>query len=221
MFPELIETDRLRLERFDEALTPRLLYRRASARHSETIAEEARYVTWSPHDHLEESASVIQTFRDRWESRKSATYAVVPDADQPDSGAFAGNAGLSFDWDRQTATLGIWLRKPFWGRRYSGERAVALATVAFERLDLEVVATAVVPANEKSLRAVERYVDRLGGRREGRLRNHVATDDGTVHDAIRFSIAREEFAARDLEARVDTSEKLERSAIDPGPSATD
>ncbi len=176
-------------------------------------------MTWSPHDHLEESASVIETFRDRWVSRESATYAVVPDADQPDGGAFAGNTGLSFDWDRRTATLGIWLRKPFWGRRYSGERAVALATVAFEHLDLEVVATAVVPANERSLRAVERYVDRLGGHREGRLRNHVVTDDGTVHDAVRFSITREEFAARELEARVDTSEALERSAIDPDTDA--
>lgn len=219
MFPELIETDRLRLERFDEAVTPRLFYRRASTRHSETIGEEARHVTWGPHDHVEESASIIETFYDRWESRESATYAVVPGADQPGGGAFAGNAGLSFAWDRRTATIGIWLRKPFWGRRYSGERAVALATVAFEHLDLEVVATAVVPANTNSLRAVERYINRLGGRRESRLRNHVVTDDGTVHDAIRFSITREEFAAQELEARVETSETLERSAIDPDTGA--
>lgn len=214
MFPELIETDRLRLERLDAAVTPRLFYHRASDRHSETITEEAQYVTWGPHDHLEESASVLATFRDQWESRESATYAVVPTADQPDGNAFAGTAGLSFAWDRRTATLGIWLRKPFWGRRYSGERAVALATVAFEQLDLEVVATAVVPANERSIRAVERYMERLGGRREGRLRNHVATDDGSVYDAIRFSVTREAFTPQELEVRVDTAETLDASALE-------
>ncbi|MEF8821885.1 MAG: GNAT family N-acetyltransferase [Halovenus sp.] len=52
----------------------------------------------------------------------------------------AGGAGLDIDWGRQIGTLGVWLRKRFWGRRHPGERAEALLELAFEDLDQEVVA---------------------------------------------------------------------------------
>ena len=39
----------------------------------------------------------------------------------------------AFDWNRRTATLGTWLRKPFWGQGYSGERAARMLELAFDR----------------------------------------------------------------------------------------
>ena len=214
MFPELIETSRLRFERFDTAVETETLYRHAGKRRSETITEETTHVTWSPHDHPKESNEVLAQFGEAWEAGDTMTYAVVPKAGEPNAGAFAGNAGMSFDWDTLTATLGVWLRKPFWGRRYSGERARALATLAFERYDMEVVAVDVFPDNEQSIRAVERYVDQLGGRRVGVLRNHVLDDRETVHDAIRFSVSREEFREADPDVAVETTDTLDESALD-------
>lgn len=213
MFPELIETERLRLERFDKIVDPRLLYRHASRRHSATIDEETAYVTWDPHAHANESASVIDQFHDAWEAHEAATYAVVPDTDEDGAGAFAGNAGVSFEWGRRMAGLGIWLRKPFWGRRYSGERAEGLATLAFERLGVEMLTVTVVPANENSVRAVERYVDRFGGRREGRLRNYSKAEDGTVYDVVRFTVSREEFLQRASKTPVTMHETLDVSQL--------
>jgi Acetyltransferases, including N-acetylases of ribosomal proteins len=189
------------------------MYRHASRRHSATIDEETTYVTWSPHAHANESASVIDQFRDAWEARESATYAVVPGADEEDAGAFAGNTGVGFKWERQMAGLGIWLRKPFWGRRYSGERAEGLATLAFERLGVEMLAVTVVPANENSIRAVDRYIDRLGGRREGRLRNYATTQDGEVYDVVRFTLSRDEFLQRASKPSVTMRETLDESQL--------
>jgi len=101
---------------------------------------------------------------------------------------------LILRWDRDLALPAIWLRKPFWGRGYSGERADALLGVAFDRLDLGMVAIPVHRDNGKSRRAVERYVDRHGGRYEGLLRHHSGRYDEPV-DHHRFSIAREEYEA--------------------------
>lgn len=49
--------------------------------------------------------------------------------------------------------------------------------------------------NDKSRRAIEKYVDRFGGRREGTFRNfHGFGDDGAV-DAVRYTISRDEWIA--------------------------
>jgi len=62
-----------------------------------------------------------------------------------------------------------------------------------DRLDLEVVAVAHVDGNEKSRRAVEKYVERFGGQHEGLLRNFQANDDGTVVDMHRYTITNEQY----------------------------
>ena len=46
--------------------------------------------------------------------------------------------------------------------------------------------------NDDSRRAVETYVGRLGGRREGRLKNALSFADESVHDEVRFTISRAE-----------------------------
>lgn len=194
MFPELIETARLRLERIDRAITARQFYAAAGAGQTETIAEETTYVSWDPHQHPKESASVLADFKQRWANHKKASYVVIPREGKPGAGQLAGNTGLDLDWDRQRATLGIWLRKAFWGRGYSGERARALAELAFERLDLELLAVSVQPSNTQSVQAIEKYVEAMGGHREGELRNEVLAGDGP-RDAYRYSISRDEYMA--------------------------
>lgn len=192
MFPETIETERLRLERFQrDTIDPLELYEHAGC--TETIDEETTYLTWSPHEHPKSSAEFVDHVEEQWEEREAATYAIVPREGEPRAGEFAGNAGLHLSWDHRSAGLGIWLRKPFWGRGYSGERAGALLALAFDRLDLEIVSVAHLPENEQSQRAIEKYVDRFGGRHEGYLRNKVRDNDGAVHDVHRYSISQDEW----------------------------
>ena len=192
MFPERILTERLRLDRHDAAVDALAFYEHAGARRSDTVAEECEHLSWRPHGTPKESHDVLQSFRESWEDREDAIYAVSPLEGESGADEFAGNTGLNVDWDRRTGTLGIWLRKPFWGRGYSGERALALAELAFRRLDLELLAVTVFPENEQSVRAIEKYVDRMGGRQEGRLRNRVVPDDDP-RDVLRYSVSREEW----------------------------
>jgi RimJ/RimL family protein N-acetyltransferase len=192
MFPARIETDRLVLEAFTRENVDVSTQYRHSSRHNPHIEEITEHLTWDPHETPKESLEFLKAQEQARAEGEDATYVVRPGEGEDGAGEFAGMAGLHPDWERRTATLGTWLRKPFWGRGYSGERAAALMEVAFERLDLEVVAVSHDAGNEQSRRAIEKYVERFGGRHEGLLRNGGPGSDGPV-DLHRYSITREEW----------------------------
>ncbi|MCU4741813.1 GNAT family N-acetyltransferase [Halobacteria archaeon AArc-m2/3/4] len=192
MFPATLETDRLEFERLSaETIDPLALYEHTSRQNS-TIEAETEYLPWTPTESVGEAADRLEAFDRQWDERERADWLLRPKADEDGAGEIAGTATLVLHWDRELALPGIWLRKPFWGRGYSGERADALLEVAFDRLDLSLVAIPVHGENERSYRAVRKYVERHGGRYEGLLRNHAAREEGPI-DHHRFSISRQEY----------------------------
>ncbi|EJN59323.1 GNAT family N-acetyltransferase [Halogranum rubrum] len=191
MFPAVIETDRLRLQRFCRETIDTLDLYEYTAK-SDTVEEETRYVTWDPHPTPKLTWDFLTQMEESWENAEDATYCVFPKDGEPRAGEFAGNTGLHLNWDKRKAGLGIWLRKPFWGHGYSGERAGALLQLAFDRLDLEVVDVGHLPANDQSKRAIEKYVEKYGGRHDGVLRNFHLHDDEPV-DLSHYSISQAEW----------------------------
>ncbi|QKY21767.1 GNAT family N-acetyltransferase [Halolamina sp. CBA1230] len=210
MFPETVVTDRLRLVRADADDADALdLYEHWHAG-APNIEETTEYVTWSPYDHPHGVAETLADVADSAEDGEGAMYLLRPregedreerrsagSRAEPGDDEFAGTAGLFVDWDSRVGGLGMWLRKPFWGRGYSGERADALLALAFDRLDLDLVRVSHLPENENSERAITKYVERHGGRRAGRFRNRVAFDDGSVHDTIEYSVSQREWREAD------------------------
>lgn len=192
MFPECFETDRLRFERFcRDAIGPRELYELLSRRNA-TIEHETRFLPWNPVETVDGAAEWLDRVERNWEDLDRADWLVRPKKGERGAGEVAGYAGLECRWDQDLARLAVWLREPFWGRGYAGERADALLEIAFERLGFGVVAIPIHGENEKSFRAVEKYVSRYGGRYEGLLRHHADRYDEPV-DHHRFSISREEY----------------------------
>ncbi|HKL28168.1 MAG TPA: GNAT family protein [Natrialbaceae archaeon] len=193
LFPETIETDRLRLRKLDRETVDTLDLYEITGR-SETIDEETRYLTMEPHDTPKDARDMIAGAAEQWADAESAIYAIRAQEGEDGAGQLAGTTNLAILWDRREARPGIMLRKPFWGRGYSGERAMALMKLAFDRLDLEIFSPAHFDGNENSRRAIEKYVDRVGGRYEGVLRNWVPDGD-EVHDLHRYSVSQEEWQA--------------------------
>jgi RimJ/RimL family protein N-acetyltransferase len=202
MFPFELETERLRLVRLcrDTASTGDLYrYVNVDAPHIDEICE---YVHWEPHRTMKETHDYLTAVETRWDERSQATYAIYPAAGEEGARALAGTTNLRIGWERRAAELGIWLRKPFWGRGYSGERAAALLELAFERLDLELVGAAHQDGNEASKRAIEKYVDAHGGQYDGLLRNWIPSG-GEVRDLRRYTISQQQYrgARREGESR--------------------
>lgn len=192
-FPPVVETERLRLSRLTFGTVDlHRLYRICSA--DPGIEAVTEHVTWDPHPTPAATRSFVADAVAAWEAGERATYVVRPREGEDGAGEVAGVTELHGEWDRRRARLGVWFRRRFWGRGYSGERAAALMAVAFDVLGLDLVVVRHFVGNERSRRAIERYVERHGGRHEGRLRNEYADADG-VRDVHRYSVSREEWDA--------------------------
>lgn len=199
LFPDTIETDRLRLERVGADgvdAGPLDLYEHWGEQ-APDIEATTEHVSWDPHPHPHSVAETLDRAVERAEDGDSAMFQIRPREGEPKAGEMAGTAGLFLDWDQRLAVFGMWLRKPFWGRGYSGERADAMFELAFGRLDLDAVRVSHVPENRNSERAITKYVERHGGHREGRFRNRVSFEDGSVHDTVEYSVRQEEWADAD------------------------
>ena len=194
LFPETLETDRLELDALTVDAIDTLAFYRIASHHEPAIDEVTRYLTWDPHETPNDTLEFLDAVTTEREEGVGATYLLRPKAGEDGAGEIAGVAGLDVDWDLRRGTLGTWLRERFWGRGYSGERAGALFELAFDRLDLEVVGVTCHEDNEKSRRAIEKYVEAHGGTYEGLIRNELDYGNGPA-DVHRYSVTREEYEA--------------------------
>nr|WP_205254329.1 GNAT family N-acetyltransferase [Halorubellus sp. JP-L1] len=192
MFPDVVRTDRLRLVRETDAYVD-LAERYASLAADSVSDEEVEYAGVETFEHLGDAREYVERREDHWEERRGVVYGIRPRDGERGAGELAGEAELSMDWPQRAGHLSCSLRKPFWGRGYSGERAAALIALAFERFDLEVVRTCHAVGNENSRRAVETYVERFGGERTARTRNEGRLD-GEPCDLVWYTIPRRGYA---------------------------
>lgn len=191
LFPTEMESERLRYERLHpEDFDPFELYEHVREG-APAIDEITEYVSWEPYSTPKQAFEWVETCGTEFENGEDATYVVRP-KEGARAGELAGLAGVGVEWEHERATLGTWLRKPFWGQGYSGERAGRFLELVFDRLDLEIVRVTHDPDNDNSRRAIERYVERFGGRNEGRVRNDIVID-GEPRDSVCYSISRSEW----------------------------
>lgn len=191
MFPERIETNRLNLERITHNSVDIFDLHELYSERDET-KEMFEYWDSSPHQTMKETYDYVAEAERLWDNVEGAKYIIRPKSGKGGTEVIAGTTGLYPDWEKRSAGLGILLDEQFWGRGYSGERANALLSVAFDRLNLELIVAAHIDGNEKSRRAISKYVEQYGGQYEGLLRNWLPLSD-TVADVYRYTISREEY----------------------------
>lgn len=153
------------------------------------VADVFAHVPQEPYATPKDAHDDIERAESSWSDGDEARYAVYA----PDGG-LAGYAGLVLDWDCRTADLGCILARPHWGEGYGRVAATALADLAFDRLDLELVAIGYESGNERSKRFVESWVEDAGGQYDGRLRNWTRVGD-EVLDHHRYTVSHDEWEA--------------------------
>lgn len=193
LFPEAIETERLHLERLCHDNVDIFDYYGYCSHHEPSIEEVTRYLPWDTHETVKETKDYIDELEQKWEEGTRAEYVIRPKDGESGAGEIVGAGGLIVDWETKTGIPAIWLRKQFWGHGYSAERALAIIEMAFERLDLELVAVPIQDGNEKSRQAVEKYIESYGGQYDGLIRNSTARPDGTIIDHHRYSVTQDQY----------------------------
>lgn len=187
MFPDPVRTPSLRLTPLSPDAVDVFEFYDLFAATTEGTAEVYEYLPMEPFATPKDALDLLEGAEAEWAEAAAAKYGVWPSEDE-----MAGMAALTPEWDRRRASLAVILARPHWGKGYAGECATALTRVAFDRLDLELVTLGYDEGNERSKRAIERFVERWGGQYDGVRRNATVRDDEVV-DAHEYSVTREAF----------------------------
>ena len=87
--------------------------------------------------------------------------------------------------------IGYALREESWGKVYMTEVVRRIIQFGFESLCLDLISVGHFEFNDRSRRVIEK----CGFRYEGTLRRASSIFDGSVHDALVYSMLREEYFA--------------------------
>lgn len=186
MLPETLETDALVLNQFCEEQVDVFDLYNLFSEGGESAEDVFEYVPQEPYTSVKEARDQLVEAETSLDEAESAQYAVYTADD-----ALAGYTGLFLEWERRTARIGFTLGKQYWGYGYAGECATALTDLALDHLDLEVVAIDHAEGNERSKRAIEKFIDTVGRQYDGVLRNWMSIGD-EIADHHRYTITREQ-----------------------------
>lgn len=171
--------------------TPRLLlrpFRPTDANAVATLAGEREVALNTlniPHPYERHHAEQwIAAHSGQFQRSESVTYALTLRAEA----AVIGAAGLILDPPNETAELGYWVGKEWWGHGYASEASHALVAWGFSTLGLHRIHASHFPRNPASGAVLRK----LGMRHEGRLREHVLKW-GEHLDLERYGLLRREF----------------------------
>jgi ribosomal-protein-alanine N-acetyltransferase len=154
-----INTDRLILREFTTDDWPDVLAYQRDPRY-------IRFYAWTDRTEAE-VRDFVQTFLDQQAVRPRREYQLA--ITLPDTGRLIGNCGIrrkpANDWE---ADIGFELAPEYWGRGYATEAARAIVDFGFRELRLHRISSWCIADNAASARVLER----VGLRREGRLREN-------------------------------------------------
>lgn len=141
-----------------------------------------------PHPYPDGAAAEwISTHRLAFDAGDAATFAVVLRQGE----ALVGTVGIRLDALSDSAELGYWVGRPFWGQGYCTEAALAVLRYAFVELKLNRVHASHLMRNPASGRVMQK----LGMTREGLRREH-AKKWGKYEDLVEYGILRQEWQDR-------------------------
>ena len=120
-----------------------------------------RYFPVSTPPSLEKLQRFIQGQQAQWETHGYGNWGVLPDGERE----IIGWAGLQFLPELGETEVGFLLDRPFWGKGYATEAALASLRFGFENFNLDHIIALVHPDNLASRRVIEKcgmaYVENL------------------------------------------------------------
>lgn len=148
--------------------------------------EASRMLQWEPHRSVEDSLEFIHDARRLWELRT----AWLPGIFHTETGALLGTTGVTgIDRANRRAEVGTWLGVQHQGLGYNRPLKAAVATFAFDVLDVDRLEFLVRTDNDRSLRAMRSLP---GVREEGTLSQRLRRA-GVAYDAVLFALLVDDF----------------------------
>ncbi|MDN5708935.1 MAG: GNAT family N-acetyltransferase [Planococcus sp. (in: firmicutes)] len=175
---------------FQEMATDRLELVQIEKRHAKSFFdimsrdEVTRYYGMSSLNELDEAESIIESFRQTFESGRGIRWGIVV----KETGAFIGTVGLNnLNLKGKKAEIGFELHPSYWNKGYVSEAVKEVLAYCFGQLGLFRMGAVTFPENGASIALLQK----LGFEKEGRLRAYLYQNDRS-HDAFIFSLLADE-----------------------------
>ncbi|WP_435359328.1 GNAT family N-acetyltransferase [Haloarchaeobius sp. DFWS5] len=223
MFPETLETPRLRLTALTaETVDVRTLHDALFTVDRERVEDELRWLPWEPHRTLKETHEYVAECSQQWAERDRATYVIRLGPGFDDEGDIVGLTYLDCFWPRRTGEMVMWTRRAYWNQGFMTEYGRAIYDLAFCELDLDLMIADAIDGNDRGYTIFTHMTEVFDGQYDGVLRNRLPDGD-VVHDVHRFSITQPQYlvamgyeAAEELEHGPDADpERADRIDVTP------
>lgn len=133
-----------------------------------------------PHPYtLEDAENWLQAKVDNFESDKEIAWAIC----KKETKRLIGAIGMRLEADNDSAELGFWIGKPFWGNGFATEAGNRVLDYAFQEMELNRVEANHMAGNDASGHVLEK----LGMQYEG-LHRQLIKKWGEFRDVKRFAI---------------------------------
>ena len=145
-------------------------------------AEVTRYLTWRPHQNIEQTKEFLRRCHDFWERRAAFPWAIIRAGETRPIGM------IDLRPQGSRSEIGYVLARPFWGQGYMTEAAQALVEWALSQRETYRVWAVCDVENVNSAKVLER----VGMRREGILRRWIVHPniDAVPRDCYCYAIAK-------------------------------
>ena len=185
--PERFETERIELRKIDADQVD--LYRLHNIFHDLDDPEKVFHLCgWEKSENLKDTIDFVNSRKERWEEENRFEYLMI----EKESGEYIGTAYMNFSEKLTNCELGYWMRKPFWGNEYSSEFSDAFIHLAFKLVDVNYIEVGCLSENEKSLKAMQKYLKRYRGTFTGTN----IVDSNAYIDTEERTLKHHEFAIR-------------------------
>lgn len=102
-----------------------------------------------------------------------------------------GLTSLKINWERNIILSGIYLFKEYWNKGYGTERGELFLNIAFNEYDIDAWVSRCAVNNDSSIKLIENYVIKNGGKKWGKIPNRKFTN--SLKDVYIFAIFRDEY----------------------------
>ena len=177
-----IETERLTLRPF------RVEDAEAMHRNWASDEEVTRFLTWPPHESVEETAALLTNWCGKYESADWYQWAIVPKTLNEPIGSISA---VKVNDDTRSADIGYCMGKAWWGQGLMPEALGAVIAFFFDEVEAGCVTACHAPENPKSGRVMQK----CGMHYDGTLR-HAGRNNQGICDEVWYSILKEEYDRR-------------------------
>jgi RimJ/RimL family protein N-acetyltransferase len=157
----------------------------------ESIAFDARIWQHLPYNITDKQS--LETFIKEQQQKNLNAQQITYVIRNKTNGQVCGSTGfINIDTVNDQLEIGAtWLSPIVWGTKINIESKYLLLTCCFEKVNVMRVEFRTREANIRSQKAIEK----IGGIKEGLLRNHRKNDDGTFRNTIVYSIIQPEWSS--------------------------